>query len=326
MSNGQEVPVGTGLDEPITNKLDASEVSEASISAPPSLGPEPGETQVSDAGSEVVEGHQPPAAAIAAAERFAAEAAAADPQEAPPLRDIGEASFGPRFVPESVIGPVDSRVRITTTDVYPWRVHCSLLITAADNSRWIGTAWFIGPRTLITAGHVVYIKGSGLPGRDGWVKSMEVVPGRDAANRPFGFATSGHFHTVNGWAATGDQEYDYGAITIPSPMGDQVGWIGYGVFSDDDLLASTANVSGYPGDKPAGTQWYDFRKIANVGARKVFYELDTAGGQSGSAVYRFANGARYAVGIHAYGGVTSNSGTRINRPVFDNIRYWGTIT
>ena len=46
-----------------------------------------------------------------------------------------------------------------------WRVHCSLLITAADNSSWIGTGWFIGPRTLITAGHVVYITNSGVPGR-----------------------------------------------------------------------------------------------------------------------------------------------------------------
>ncbi|MEC4017200.1 hypothetical protein [Streptomyces sp. H27-D2] len=53
---------------------------------------------------------------------------------APPtaeLRDIGEASFGP-LPPhaETVHGP-DDRVQITDTAVYPWRVHCSLLITAA---------------------------------------------------------------------------------------------------------------------------------------------------------------------------------------------------
>jgi hypothetical protein len=61
-----------------------------------------------------------------------------------------------------VHGP-DDRVQISNTSVYPWRVHASLLITAADGSRWIGTGWFIGPHTLMTAGHVVYIKNSGVP-------------------------------------------------------------------------------------------------------------------------------------------------------------------
>lgn len=325
MSNGQELPIGTGLDEPITNKLDPSEFSEEVVSAPPESGEAPGESEVGD-GIEVVEGHEPPRRERRGA-TWAPEAAGAEAQEAPPLRDIGEASFGePPFVPESVIGDVDSRVKIEATTSYPWRVHCSLLITAADDSRWIGTAWFIGPRTLITAGHVVYITGSPVAGRNGFVKSMEVIPGRNAAARPFGTAVSRHFHTVKGWAENGDPQYDYGAITLPSPLGDQVGWIAYGAFSDDDLLASTANVSGYPGDKPPGTQWYDFRRIGSVGARKVFYELDTAGGQSGSAVYRFVGNDRYAVGIHAYGGTTSNSGTRINIPVFNNLRFWSTIT
>ncbi len=47
-----------------------------------------------------------------------------------------------------------------------------LLITAADGSQWIGTAWFVSPRTLATAAHCVYITGSGIPGRDGWVATF----------------------------------------------------------------------------------------------------------------------------------------------------------
>jgi len=52
-----------------------------------------------------------------------------------------------------------------------------------------------------------------------------------------------------------------------------------------------------------------------VSARKVFYDTDTMGGQSGSAVYRIINGGRFAVAVHAYGGATANSGTRINADV-----------
>jgi V8-like Glu-specific endopeptidase len=120
-------------------------------------------------GLERVEDRSPSAAAR--------EAKAPDIQG---LRDIAEASYGaPGPEPETVHGR-DDRVRIQATNNYPWRVHSSLLITARDGSRWIGTGWFIGPHTLVTAGHVVHIVNSGVAGRDGWVRRIEVMPGRNA--------------------------------------------------------------------------------------------------------------------------------------------------
>ena len=238
------------------------------------------------------------------------------------LRPIAEASFGPPPpLAETVHGP-DNRVKINNTSVYPWRVHASLLITAADNSQWIGTGWFIGPHTLITAGHVVYIKNSGVPGRDGWVKRIQVMPGRNGSTLPYGSVTSTSFRSVTGWTSSGDQNYDYGAILLPNNLGNTVGWFGFGVYSDADLKASVANISGYPGDKPSGTQWYDARRVDSVGPRKVYYDIDTFGGQSGSAAYRIINGGRYGVAVHAYGGATTNSGTRITSPVFNNLVAW----
>lgn len=134
--------------------------------------------------------------------------------------------------------------------------------------------------------------------------------------------TSSNFRSVTGWTNSGDENYDYGAIILPTQRGNTVGWFGFGVYSDADLVASVGNISGYPGDKPSGTQWYDFRRIASVNSLEVYYDIDTAGGQSGSAVYRIINGARYGVAIHAYGGATTNSGTRIIRPVYDNMVAW----
>jgi glutamyl endopeptidase len=237
------------------------------------------------------------------------------------LRDIGEASFGP--APEAVFGQ-DDRVQIQATSSYPWRVHCSLRITARDGSQWIGTGWFCGPHTLITAGHCVYIKNSGVAGRDGWVRSITVIPGRNGAAQPYGSVVSTDFRTVTGWSNSANHEYDYGAILLPTPLGSTTGWLGFGAYSDATLLASTANISGYPGDKPAGTQWYHARRVTSVGTRKVYYDVDTFGGQSGSAVYRIVNGSRYAVAVHAYGGASSNSGTRITSQVHDNIMTWRT--
>ena len=68
---------------------------------------------------------------------------------------------------------------------------------------------------------------------------------------------------------------------------------------------------------------YDYNRIASVTARKVYYDIDTAGGQSGAAVYRIGqDGVRTAFGIHAYGGRVNNSATRITTPVYQNLLNW----
>ncbi len=285
----------------------------ATASNPPSEGANPRTVQPKEGGIESVKGFKL---------RTATEASLAELYTAPEtsgLPDIGVASFGPTA--ETVHGP-DDRVQITNTAVYPWRVHASLLITARDGSQWIGTGWFIGPHTLMTAGHVVYIKNSGVAGRDGWVRSIDVMPGRNGASLPYGTVRSSNFRSVTGWTNDGDQNFDYGAIIIPTNLGNTTGWFGFGVYSDADLLSSVGNISGYPGDQPAGTQWYDAHQIASVNSRKVYYDIDSFGGQSGSAVYRIISGGRYGIAIHAYGGATTNSGTRIVKPVFDNMVAW----
>lgn len=238
------------------------------------------------------------------------------------LKDIGVASFGsPLLIAEIVHGP-DSRIRIVDTEKFPWRVHASLLITARDNSRWLGTAWFISPCTLITAGHCVYIKNSGIPGRDGWVKSIQVMPGRDGSKLPFGSVTATQFWSVKGWIESGDENFDYAAIIIPAKLGKKTGWLGIATLSDTTLKTAKANIAGYPGDQPTGTLWYDKQVIASVNPNKVFYDIDTAGGQSGAAVYVIQDGERKAVAVHAYGGATTNSGTRISPPVYTNLVNW----
>lgn len=279
------------------------------VSEKPSKGENPGTDDVNPNGTEKVIDHK-------SMESMELIHSAPDTSG---FSDIGEASFGPTT--ETVHG-ADNRVQITNTAVYPWRVHCSLFITAADNSKWIGTGWFIGPHTLMTAGHVVYIKNSGVAGRDGWVKSILVMPGRNGSSLPYGSITSTSFRSVTGWTQDGNEYYDYGAIILPTNLGNTTGWFGFGVYSDSDLVASVGNIAGYPGDKPPGTLWYDYHKIASVNSRKVYYDIDTYGGQSGSSVYRIINGGRYGIAIHAYGGATTNSGTRIVTPVYNNMVTW----
>lgn len=305
--------VRTPLDEPVSNG-DLLVGEDDEVVQPSDPGDDPGVDEPGDGGLEARD------VGTMVAEAFDR------PDEGPPslagLPDVALASFDVAGL-ESVIEP-DERARISPADAFPWRVHCALRIVARDGSRWIGTAFFISPRVLVTAGHCVFITG-GPAERRGWVRRIDVMPGRDDADLPYGTAVSTRFYSVRGWTENGDDEYDYGAIVLDTPLGRRTGALGFGAYNNDTLTGVTGNLSGYPGDRGGGTQqWYMARRIASVGARKVFYDIDTAGGQSGSAVYRIKGGKRFAVGIHAYGVGSGqfNSATRINRPVFDNLQTW----
>lgn len=225
---------------------------------------------------------------------------------------------GQKMMQEVVIGK-DDRKKITATKKYPWRTICSLRIKAKDGTRWIGTGFLIGPRTVITAGHVVYMHKHG-----GWAKSIEVIPGRNGSKKPYGSCTSSKFHSVKGWTKSKKRVNDYGAIILPKncKLGNKVGYFGYANYSLFKLLGLKVNLSGYPGDKPSGTQWWHCRKIKLVTPRTLIYNIDSAGGQSGSPVWKYKNGKRYVVGIHTNGSSLGNSATRITSAVYKNLKNW----
>jgi glutamyl endopeptidase len=222
-------------------------------------------------------------------------------------------------LPETVYG-TDDRRRIDNTRVTPFAKICYLTIVAADNSRWIGTGWFAKPNLVITAGHCLYIHDRG-----GWVKSVTVIPGSDGNNRPFGQqeVSTRFLRSTQGWVGQKSMAYDYGAIILPTipgrqPLGSSVGTFGYGSFSTQELASFNVNISGYPGDKEAGTQWYDGKRLKQVLDLQLQYEIDTYGGQSGAPVW-IKNEQRTVVGIHNYGG---NYATRLTSDVMANIDRW----
>lgn len=223
-----------------------------------------------------------------------------------------------RSVSEVIIG-TDDRVRISPTTAFPWRAICALRITAKDNTKWIGTGWLVSPRTVITAGHCVYLHDHG-----GWPKSIEVIPGLNDTTRPFGSGVATSFRSVQGWVNSKKREYDYGAIILPSSrrLGDKTGVFGFAVRDNNYLMNAYLNLSGYPGDKGGNQQWFMARKAKSVAPRVIYYEIDTMGGQSGSPVWVKVGNARYAVGIHTNGFSAGNSATRIVTPVFNNIQTW----
>lgn len=234
--------------------------------------------------------------------------------------------------PETVCG-ADSRTQRTDTTNSPWRMNCQLIMTLPNGKQGIGTGWMSGRGTVMTAGHCVNLGGTPGSGVDGlYMRRIDVIPGRNGTgtgSRPFGTHTSSSFRSVNGWvrpsSGVNRVEYDYGAVILSTRVGDSTGFYGFANLSDASLNNLTVNSAGYPGDKPTGTQWYTFGPISSTTTRQLFYNFDTFGGQSGSAVYRLQNGQRHSVGVHAYGGCP-NGATRVTTSVFNNMLAWRNLT
>lgn len=229
---------------------------------------------------------------------------------------------------EVIIG-TDDRTRIRNTTAVPWRRICHLTIRAKNGQPYVGTGFLIGKRTLITAGHCVYIHAAG-----GWPSYIDVAPGRNAGSRPFGTVRATAFRSVTGWVNSKSRSHDYGAIILPAnapPAVQSLGGFGFGYWPDHQLMNRMSNLSGYPGDggklgpdRETGSQWWMARKIKSVLARSFSYDIDTVGGQSGSPVWTISNGQRIVLGIHTNGFVGGNSATRITQPVFNNLKAWRT--
>jgi glutamyl endopeptidase len=227
---------------------------------------------------------------------------------------LPDAAVGEFGTDETIIEG-DDRTRRTPVNVPPWRFICALRINFGA-SRYVGTGWFIGPHTVMTAGHCVYMHGKG------YASSIEVIPALDATSKPYGSVTSTDFRTVEGWRNDANPNFDYGAIILPTNVGDQTGFFTFAAPPDSYLASAVSNIAGYPADKGASTMWYHARTITSVSPTRLYYDIDTYGGQSGSPVWLQLPTGRLAVGIHTNGGTTFNSGTRITQAIFDNMVLW----
>lgn len=236
------------------------------------------------------------------------------------------------FGVERVFGSDDRALVPKTTDA-PWRWSAALRIKARDGKRFVGTGWFIGPRTLVTAGHCLFMHDHG-----GFAESIEVIPALDGTTRPFQSVVARRFGSVEGWTLKRNSDFDYGAITLESDLA-PVGAFTYAAVPDELLASANLNISGYPADRDGATrQYFHARQIVRVSARRLYYHIDTFGGQSGSAAWitvtpaaaakvgvaapAGAKQVRIVVAIHTGGATFSNYGTRITPDLVTNLKKW----
>ncbi|MCR1163320.1 serine protease [Paenarthrobacter sp. UW852] len=200
---------------------------------------------------------------------------------------------------DSVIG-ADGRVRITNTTAAPNRS----IVQIEFNGGYICSGSLISDDTVLTAGRCVHTGGTGSTADYSW--GVKVALGRNGSTDPYGTCGATQLLTDQRWIDSANTNADWGVIKLDCTIGNTTGWLNY-TGTTASLNGTTATVRGYPGDKAFGTMWSMTGTIDSSATEKVYYKMDTFGGQSGAPVY---NSSNTLVAIHTNGGST-NSGTRI---------------
>lgn len=201
----------------------------------------------------------------------------------------------------SIIGE-DSRVRVADTTLAPYN---STVFIAADGAS--GSGAVIGKNTVLTAAHVVKNIRTN-PNKD----SIYVIPGRDGSKLPYGKFKIESVYIPQSYIDNPSVDRDIAVLTIKSldnkGIGDVVPTLPLKL-TNSVTIGQTLKTSGYPGDKAWGTMWTTQGSILKETKTRVYYDIDTIGGQSGSPVY---NSANEIIAVHTTGAGSSNFGTKVN--------------
>lgn len=208
-----------------------------------------------------------------------------------------------------------------TMKLAPFSAICKVRATFpradAKGNIKIGTAWFVSPEILLTAGHVVYKHELGGRAKKLEVWSPVLRKWQPAAN----------FAWTNDWERYGENKsaMDYGAIKVHSASTD---YFTLEILDDVTLANSGLTVCGYPGDKqgdpPAPPKMFGATSRGCTRRGDVIdYAVDTKPGESGAPVFTMDGGTAIGVAIHNYGeeGV-KNTGTLITAAVRKHIESW----
>lgn len=210
----------------------------------------------------------------------------------------------------------DDRVQIKGTTAYPFRTIGYLEVKYSDGTYGSCSAALIGPRTVLTAAQCLYNYEAGA-----WFDEFVYFPGLASfEDAPYGGFAYDTVTIPRGFMENYKTSYsdvmpfDLGVMTLQEPIGDSLGWLGFANFND--LGDFTANLVGYPTDKPGGSMWRATCDVISENIQQdIFtYKCDTTPGTGGGSVYTYNESTkeRTVLGVDVAADAGQNYAVRLN--------------
>lgn len=247
----------------------------------------------------------------------------------------------PRVV--DIVFPPDERKQIPVTTVFPWSRIGQIEVTFPSGAKGTATGELIGGalgRAVLTNAHVLYSAKHG-----GLATSVKFQLARNGGQFPYATVLGQKWVVADGYktaglsspmftsgqleeADHGNRKFDYGLIFLqaaPDPLGGSLPLVH---LDSKELLDRTVNITGYPGDKPAGTMWGAKGPIKKLNRDLLFYTISTYNGQSGSPILTnlMADKDQILVEVGLHSGFSAaedmNVGVRITEEVILQIKEW----
>jgi len=272
----------------------------------------------------------------------------------------GELGGGSVASPNIIIGEDDQKEDEyvdTTEHPYDCVLLLQLLFDLDDDGTYdiqcLGTGFLVGRNMMLTSAHNFYTKfyqddinkympGSGVEPGYFWVDQCRIYPGHSASDisnvyddyyfpRTWTWPSQ-YIQESSSGAITVNENYDWLLATLFSPLGESRGWFGLTQPSNSELIGMDIELSGYPAvtDYKRHYQFSTTGNISDYGTRRVYYDNDTEGGNSGSPVFIYLpveiSGfpsiyVPHVVAIHqGWYDSTCNKGVRISDHLYDLVQ------
>jgi V8-like Glu-specific endopeptidase len=210
---------------------------------------------------------------------------------------------GTRMEPYYGVYPPDDR-QVYYPNTYPWRFVGRIFTwtnwAAGGGWTWSGSGVLVGPRHVLTAGHV-------CPwGSASW--AMQFVPSFWNGAPLLGAGAQSWTSDYRGWN-TNDTvaAHDIAVMRLYDPIGSWLGWMGTKVYDSSWNGGSYWTLAGYPG-AVAGAQRPSYQSSIVVldtdsdgDAQEIEHHGDATAGDSGGPFFGFWNDGPYAVGTTSGG-------------------------